>query len=303
MCLWSVRCVLPKSGPRYPAMHTDRMTWVLVAASSAVVAYQFHTSPLTGAFATMAVTAAYLAGSGLAGSQPWSLVLPYGLWLAVEGASARGLSLLVRRGARAADRMVAEAERVRRSAAVADARRADEREYLAALHDTASATLLMVGSGVVLRRETWLCEQAARDLDVISGRTGQVDGELDLVMVLRDVVERVPLRIDWRSVEPVPVPATVAVALGHSTREALTNVVRHAGVDAAEVVVIRRGVTVVVEVRDRGCGFDPGQVSDHHHGVTRSLVQRMAAMGGHARVESAPGRGTLVRMEWPDERS
>jgi len=299
-----IACVcLAQVGTVSPEMQADRVSWTLVAASVIVVAYQFHSATLAGAAATVVILAAYLTGGVLAELQDWTFVVPIGSWIAVEAALGRGLYLLVRRGGRNADRQFARGEQVRREAAVATARRADEREYLAALHDTASATLLMVGAGVASRTETWLSEQATRDLEVISGHTDPADGEVDLVEMLRHVVEHVPLRIEWQLPESLAMPAVVAVALCRGAREALTNVVRHAGVDSARVGVAKDGNLVSVRVRDHGKGFDPSRVDGHGYGVTGSLVERMARMGGRAVVTSAPGKGTEILLEWPDERA
>jgi signal transduction histidine kinase len=58
---------------------------------------------------------------------------------------------------------------------------------------------------------------------------------------------------------------------------------------------------VVVQVRDQGKGFDPTEISCHGYGLTASLLGRMERMGGRAHVISAPGDGTEIRLEWPDE--
>ncbi|TCO62470.1 sensor histidine kinase [Actinocrispum wychmicini] len=284
-----------------PGMRVDRVSWVLAAASIIVVAYQFHAPVLLGAVATVVVLVAYLTGAVLAKVQDWTFAVPIGSWVAVEAALGRGLYLLVRRGGRRADREFARGAQVRREAAVATARRADEREYLAALHDTASATLLMVGAGVAAKPEAWLSHQAVRDLDVISGQTDPVDGEVDLVPMLRHAVEHVPLRVDWRLPANVTLPAVVAIALCRGLREALTNVVRHAGVDAAEVAVVDNGELVAVSVRDHGRGFDPTRINGHGYGLTASITERMTRMGGRADITSAPGEGTEIRLEWPHE--
>jgi signal transduction histidine kinase len=286
-----------------PEMRVDRVSWVLVAASIIVVAYQFHASVVIGTVATVVVLATYLTGAVLAKLQDWTFAVPIGSWVAVEAALGRGLYLLVRRGGRAADRQFARGEQVRREAVVANARRADEREYLAALHDTASATLLMVGAGVASQPEQWLSQQAIRDLEVISDQTDLADGEVDLIPMLRDAVEHVPLRIDWQLSGNVTVPAVVAVALCRGTREALTNVVRHAGVGTAEVTARRDENLVLVGIRDHGKGFDPTEIAGHGYGLTGSLMDRMTRMGGHAVVTSTPGEGTEIRLEWPDERA
>jgi signal transduction histidine kinase len=282
-----------------PDPRFDGTTWVLASVSVVVVTYQWHAGPVVGAVATVVVVAAYLSGAALAAPDRWTEAAPLGLWMMAEAALSRGVFLLVRRSGRRADQMVAREEQARRDAAVAAARRADEQEYLAALHDTASATLLMVGTGVVGGREPWLPAQAARDLEVIGGAPERSDRPVDLVRRLSDAAAHVPLRIAWRTEGAPQVPAVVAAALCHGVREALTNVVRHAGVDEATVSVRRDDLgAVVVEVRDDGAGFDPEHVSDNRYGVTRSLVARMVRAGGHTRITSRPGRGTAVRMEW-----
>lgn len=277
----------------------DGTTWVLASVSVIVVAYQWHAGVVVGAVATVVVVGAYLGGAALAAPDRWVDAAPLGLWMVAEAALSRGVFLLVRRGGRRADQMVAREEQARRDAAVAAARRADEQEYLAALHDTASATLLMVGTGVVGEHEPWLPAQAARDLEAIGSAPERSDQPVDLVSRLKDAAAHVPLRILWRTDVAPRVPAVVAAALCHAAREALTNVVRHAGVDEATVSVRRDELgAIVVEVCDDGAGFDPERLPSHHYGVTRSLVARMARTGGHTRITSRPGRGTAVRMEW-----
>jgi signal transduction histidine kinase len=281
--------------------------WVSAAVAITMVTYPWQLGTRALAIATVVVMTADIGGAAIADPGGWLAGLgwasiPIRLWLVAEVALSWGLYRLVRRSAHAADRLVARGERIRRDAAVAAARRMDEREYLAALHDTSSATLLMVGAGVVAGRERWLAEQASRDLEVISGPAVVSQREVDLVDMLREVVRHTPLRVRWRGPPSVPMRAVDAVMLSHGTREALTNVVRHAETDAAEVAVSVVGGaagTVVVEVVDSGRGFAPDQVSDHRYGVARSIVERMTRVGGRATIDSTPGRGTRVRMECP----
>ena len=96
-------------------------------------------------------------------------------------------------------------------------------------------------------------------------------------------------RIDGRVVRGV----TLAAA------EALRNSVRHAG-DAASrwVRVSVTGTAILVSVRDNGTGFDPSQASSRL-GIRHSIVERMAALGGAARIESERGCGTEVILTWP----
>nr|CEL16596.1 two-component system sensor kinase [Kibdelosporangium sp. MJ126-NF4]CTQ89053.1 two-component system sensor kinase [Kibdelosporangium sp. MJ126-NF4] len=278
---------------------SSAMTWVLVAAEITVVAYPWQIGGSALAAATAVIMGAYLAGGALATPGEWAATVPVQLWMVMEAALSFALYRFVRRGARSADRLVARNEQLRMQAAVASARRDDEREYLAALHDTASATLLMVGAGVVAQPERWLSEQAARDLEVIRGREDIPAGQVDLLDMLRGVSDRTPLAIRWQAPRTLTVPAVVAIALSRGTREALTNVVRHAEVGEAEVRVRRDGDTVTVDVVDNGRGFDATSVPDNRYGVARSLVERMSRIGGNAAVTSQPGHGTTVRLESP----
>ncbi|MFC4858692.1 sensor histidine kinase [Actinophytocola glycyrrhizae] len=282
-----------------PAGSMLGITWVIAVIGITVIAYAWLLSLVAHAAATLTVMTAFLAGAAIADSPGWLDVLPLQLWTVIEAGLSRALYVLVRKGARDADQAVARSEQARRDAAVAEARRADEREYLAALHDTASATLLMVGSGVADRPDANLSAQAARDLAAISGDHASPAGEVDLVAHLRDAARHLPLTVRWDVPTFLTVPAADAVALAGGVREALTNVVRHAGVDAATVSVRLADDTIHVEVADEGTGFDPARVHGHRYGVTRSILERLTRVGGSAAVISSPGNGTSVRLTRP----
>lgn len=51
-------------------------------------------------------------------------------------------------------------------------------------------------------------------------------------------------------------------------------------------------------MRDKGTGFDTGQVPHGRLGVRRSIIERVAEHGGQATIRSARGRGTEVCLRW-----
>jgi signal transduction histidine kinase len=59
----------------------------------------------------------------------------------------------------------------------------------------------------------------------------------------------------------------------------------------------RRKRAVAFHVRDDGAGFDP-RTAAGGQGLT-NLRDRLAALGGHAGIESAVGRGTIVSGRIP----
>jgi glucose-6-phosphate-specific signal transduction histidine kinase len=280
-----------------PDLLMDISNWIFPVVVITAVAHQWFTAPASGVLLTGALVTAHL--TGLALHTGVVRALPLGL----TALGAAGLSRLLRyhlfTAAARADRAVEASERSRRQVAVAAAQRADEREHLAVLHDTAAATLLAVGTRMVDGTEPWLAEQAARDLEILAEQPGTPDGETDLAPLLDDLVARAPVSVRLSVPRPLLVPAAPAAAIGAAVREALTNVARHAGVAAAEVAVVRTDATVVVTVTDDGRGFTADDVPSHRRGVAESIEWRMRRAGGRATVTTRPGHGTVIRLEWP----
>jgi signal transduction histidine kinase len=72
--------------------------------------------------------------------------------------------------------------------------------------------------------------------------------------------------------------------------------VRRAKYAGATVVTIRLSETngsVMFEIEDDGHGFDPSRTG-YGTGL-QGMADRLEAMGGTLQVQSAPGRGTVVR--------
>ncbi|MEP7245803.1 MAG: sensor histidine kinase, partial [Gammaproteobacteria bacterium] len=78
-------------------------------------------------------------------------------------------------------------------------------------------------------------------------------------------------------------------------QEALLNVRKHAGASRVEVSLATIEGHVVLSHTDDGCGFDPTHVPSGHLGLMM-MRERAEAAGGTLEVESAPGRGTTIRV-------
>ena len=113
----------------------------------------------------------------------------------------------------------------------------------------------------------------------------------------------VPVDFHSRGVTAQRLAAELETTLYRITREALTNVVRHAQAKRVSVLVERRADQVLLIVEDDGRGFDAA-------GLLRApatqgklgllgIQERATLAGGSVEIESNPGAGTTVFVRLP----
>ena len=98
----------------------------------------------------------------------------------------------------------------------------------------------------------------------------------------------------------IVLPSDVAAVFADATREALTNVRRHAGTSRASIRLGGDERRLTLDVADRGRGFSPDAVPTTRRGLRESVHGRLRRIGGTATVRSTVGAGTVVRLEWGD---
>lgn len=136
------------------------------------------------------------------------------------------------------------------------------RDFIEAPSGASAAEPLHQGVGLVVARARWVADHT---IELVRGPTdGSVSGP--------------PLE-----------------ALLGALREALANVCKHAGAARAVVYCEESGGAALVEVRDDGVGATPDQLR-RGFGIRNSVVGRMEAAGGWARVEPAPAGGLVVTL-------
>jgi two-component system nitrate/nitrite sensor histidine kinase NarX len=112
----------------------------------------------------------------------------------------------------------------------------------------------------------------------------------------------VDLRIENRT-HDLRLPAEQESHVYQIVREALANVIKHAGASNARVVLERTAKSLRVSVEDDGSGAriarrHPGSAADDHYGV-EIMRERARRIGGRLRIVSAPGKGTQVCLSIP----
>ena len=130
--------------------------------------------------------------------------------------------------------------------------------------------------------------------------------KVGLVQALRDQCEALGYRTDAEvTVEFGELPADDCLPAGTQesvfriAQEAFSNVARHARADHVRLYVGQRdaGGPLTLEVQDDGQGFEVGR-QERGMGL-ENIRQRVLALGGKLDVDSAPGKGTTLRVAVP----
>jgi PAS domain S-box-containing protein len=91
-------------------------------------------------------------------------------------------------------------------------------------------------------------------------------------------------------------PLDINLTIYRVIQEALTNIARYAEVEGAAVALQLKNRMVTIKVRDNGKGFDPDSQA---RGVgLRGMRERVNALNGKLIIQSTPGRGTVIEVEF-----
>ena len=236
-----------------------------------------------------------------------------GLMVALIGGLAVGGILAGRTRARRDAELRLSQDEVRRLASLA------ERERIGRdLHDVLGHTLSLVVLEAQLARRL-----LARDPAGAEARLAELEGVArDALAQVREAVTGIraagleaelaaarlallasDVQLDHR-LPATALPAEVEAAFSLALREAVTNILRHAGARRVEVELRTTGEPGrgewVLEVRDDGRGGALERAAGHG---LRGMGERVAALGGRLEVDSPAGEGTRLRLVVPRARA
>jgi PAS domain S-box-containing protein len=157
-----------------------------------------------------------------------------------------------------------------------------------------------------LARIQSIVEQIDQQLDFITGELRPASLDLGLVSALHQFVREWSSTFDIRAelqcagIEHLQLEPDVETHLYRVVQEALNNVYKHAHATRVTVTLARKSSELTMTIKDEGRGFDPEAAA---HDRTRglgllSMRERAQVIGATLDVQSAPRRGTTVRVRY-----
>ena len=187
-----------------------------------------------------------------------------------------------------------------------------ESKAAAIMHDTVLGHLAAIAASKPGPLAPALRSQMSRDLEVLIGEEWLLDSEVSdphaatgwregALFAVIDDSRRLGLDVevsgDVSAIARLERDQAQAVAL--AAKQCLVNVLRHAGVVNAEVVIYGSEAEVSVMVIDAGKGFSESETGADRLGLRQSVRHRIEAVDGTVQVWSTPGRGTSVMIRVP----
>ena len=195
----------------------------------------------------------------------------------------------------------ARAQRLEREQAALEER---ERIYRD-LHDDLGAKLLSLVYRAASPEDAELARSALQDLrEAIArsdGNGGMEEALADWRLEADQRLGAAGIRLDWLQADALPGLEGLQAQranIGRILREAVTNVIRHAGADAVSIGVDCRDGQLQLEVADNGAGFDPERASTRGRG-RQNMQLRAQRMGGDIQWLPGEAGGCRVRLSVP----
>lgn len=199
-----------------------------------------------------------------------------------------------------ARKLAAATEQARAEAEVREKSRLD-----ALVHDKVLTTLLMASKAQTAEDQQSAAKLAIAAITALnsvpdSNRVGSVTAS-NFFAALEKIAQNqdASLEVSTGEVDNLSIPEEVAAALTEATLQAIANSQQHAGDKASRSLVLKGhkgGIKIVI--KDDGRGFRMSRVPKNRLGLRISIIERVEMVGGRVFIDSRPGAGANIILEW-----
>ena len=257
-------------------------------------------------FATLVIGSMAIMLSPIGGSHSWPDVIQSAAFSVLSNGSVAVIALMLKNAAARTDRANETAIAQRAASAKADAQSRERARVDALVHDSVLTALISASNSTTTEQLQASARLAETALDRLKSEFIEPN-QIERIYVsgffdaLKTAVEKIDPSIETRATIAVPfaLQAEVANALTEATLQALSNSLTHAGSKATRELILKANDhSLKIVVKDNGRGFRPSSASRGRLGIRNSIIGRAESVGGLVHIESAPGKGATIIIEW-----
>ncbi len=120
-----------------------------------------------------------------------------------------------------------------------------------------------------------------------------------VAQLVQDAEADSDVHVDWSSCVTFDrLSPALETSIFRIIQEGLTNAIHHSKSDRVSIAMKQTDRTIRVRIEDWGVGFNPAQPKSGHFGL-EGIRERTRLLGGAAKIETEPGKGTRIEVELP----
>ena len=299
--LWSSLLDPIADGPEKP--------WIWWAIGNAGISAALAFRPI---FAGVVMTALpilwfFVRTSPQGGGAAWTDALQDSIYTLLFSLSIVGLISLFKDSARTVDLENHRAALAAAERAATDAVESERARIDALVHDKVLTALLVAASSDSTETQDAAAELSKNAITSLENLENDVSNAIRAITVnslfraLRDAVARLDNQIDIHidNSSDQTIDPKVADALTEATIQAVNNSLLHAGAYAKRGLKMRtQKDKLKIVIYDTGRGFRVGRIPKNRLGLRLSIIDRVEKVGGRVFIDSRPGDGTNIILEW-----
>ena len=126
--------------------------------------------------------------------------------------------------------------------------------------------------------------------------------EMGVVAAVKNLIEETNKqgkpKIEFRSAGVGRLESMLEHSIFRIIQESINNARRYSQSNRVRIKLTQKDARIQLEIQDWGVGFDVARVRDGHFGL-EGIQERARAFGGHAMINSTPGKGTRIVVDLP----
>ena len=93
-------------------------------------------------------------------------------------------------------------------------------------------------------------------------------------------------------------PASTEIAVYRVVQEIINNMIKHSKADTITVVIVKNATSMLLSISDNGVGFEKDAIAKSTGLGWKNIFSRISMLNGEIAVDSAPGSGTSINIQF-----